>query len=109
MSLTGRLSAAWRAFRGVPCPGCSTALRSAQGAMSTAVALTTECSRPDGGELDVLNGLLADLPRHDLALTATAAAILAATIGREWSALEPDGPAELLAHIGLTATKRSTS
>lgn len=107
MSLIRRAQAAWRAFRGVPCPHCSTALTSVYGAMSTAVALTTECSRPGGGDHRVIDGLLAELPRRDLAHAATAAAVLAATFGQEWSALEPDGPAELLTHIGLKASRRN--
>lgn len=106
MSLVRRARAAWRAFHGDTGAERSEAPRSALAAMSTAVALTTECSRPGGGDNQVLEQLLGELPRQELAHTATAAAILAAAIGREWSALEPDGPAELLAHIGLAASRR---
>jgi hypothetical protein len=76
--------------------------------MSTAIALATEFSAPGGGDLDVLNDLLRDVPHDQMPAVTAAMAILAATFANGWSTYEPAEPAELLRCIGQVAIERGT-
>lgn len=76
--------------------------------MATAVALTTELSQPDGGDIEVVNALLSDIAPGDMPAVSAAAAVLAATLGRAWAERDATGPAEVLAHIGLITQQRRT-